>query len=247
MDIFLVTTGFFAGLLSGFFGVGGGTVTVPMLVFLGLGLKEAIAISAMQMSFSSLFGSYINYKNSVFDFKAAIPFLLGGAFGGVMGAYFAGVADEKTLALILLSFMIFTIIKLFLSPAKREASEEANNPPLFFAIGLIVGAFGSSVGIGGALLLTPILVGFLGFGLKKAIGITLFYVISTSIFAAISFYISGALDVTKGLQVAIAAVFGVYLGIYMAQKTDAKKHKGLMLALYLLITASLIFEFFWER
>lgn len=247
MDIYLATTGFLAGVLSGFFGVGGGTITVPTLVFLGLNIKEAIAISAMQMSFSSVFGSYFNYKKSVFDAKAALPFLLGGAFGGVAGAYFAGVADEETLAFILLAFMIFTVVKLFTSPATREALEEINNPPLFFAIGLFIGALGSSVGIGGALLLAPVLVGFLGFGLKKAIGVTLFYVVSTSVFAAISFYIAGVLDVQKALYVAIPSVFGVYLGVYMASKTDAKKHKGLMLALYLFITASLIYEFFWER
>lgn len=247
MDIFLVTIGFLAGILSGFFGVGGGTITVPLLIALGLGIKEAIAVSAMQMSFSSVFGSYINYKKSVFDAKAAIPFLLGGAFGGVVGAYFTHVANDKTLVLILLIFMVFTVAKLFLSPAHREAHEEKNNPPLFFVIGLFIGALGSSVGIGGALLLAPVLVGFLGFGLKKAIGVTLFYVISTSVFAAISFYIVGVLDVAKGLQVAIPAVFGVYLGNYMASKTEANKHKGLMLALYAFITASLIFEFFWKR
>ncbi len=247
MDIFLATTGFLAGTLSGFFGVGGGTITVPLLIGLGIGIKEAIAVSAMQMSFSSVFGSYINYKKSVFDAKTATPFLLGGAFGGMAGAYFAEIANEKILALILLAFMVFTVVKLFLSPAIREADEEKNNPPLFFAIGIFIGALGSSVGIGGALLLTPVLVGFLGFGLKKAIGVTLFYVISTSIFAATSFYISGILDVRKGIQVAVPAVAGVYLGIYMASKTEANKHKGLMLALYLFITASLIFEFFWKR
>ncbi len=247
MDIFLVTTGFLAGVLSGFFGVGGGTITVPMLIFLGVHIKEAIAISAFQMSFSSVFGSYLNYKNSVFDVKAAMPFLFGGAFGGIVGAYFTHMANDKTLVLILFVFMVFTATNLFLSPATRELSEEKNNPLLFFAIGLFIGTLGSSVGIGGALLLTPVLVGFLGFGLKKAIGITLFYVISTSIFAAASFYISGILDVAKGLQVAIPALAGVYLGIYMASNTDAKKHKGLMLALYLFIAASLIFEFFWER
>lgn len=244
MDIFLVTTGLFAGILSGFFGVGGGTITVPMLIFLGLNIKEAIAISTMQMSFSSVFGSYINYKNSVFDARAAMPFLLGGALGGVIGAHFTKIADEKTLALILLAFMVFAIIKLLTSPADRDESHEKKNSPIFFAIGLFIGALGSSVGIGGALLLVPVLVGFLGFGLKKAIGITLFYVISTSVFAAVSFYLAGVLDVDKGFLVAVPAVVGVYIGIYMASKTHATKHKGMMLALYFFITASLVYEFF---
>jgi hypothetical protein len=173
-----------------------------------------------------------------------MPFLLGGALGGVVGAHFTKMADEKTLALILLAFMVFAIIKLLTSPADRHESHEKKSPPLFFAIGLFIGALGSSVGIGGALLLAPVLVGFLGFGLKKAIGITLFYVISTSVFAAASFYLAGVLDVAKGLLVAVPAVVGVYIGIYMASKTHATKHKGMMLALYFFITGSLIYEFF---
>ncbi len=244
MDIFLTTTGLLAGILSGFFGVGGGTITVPMLVFAGLNIKSAIAISAFQMSFGSVFGSYINYKKAVFEPRAVMPFLLGGAFGGVAGAKFAGFASETTLALILIVFMIFTIVKLFLSPAERDGADEKNYPLLFLAVGAIIGALGSSVGIGGALLLAPILVGFFGFSLKKAIGVTLFYVISTSIFAMISFYMMGVLDVAKGLQVALPSLFGVYLGIYMGQKTNPVKHKGLLLALYVFITASLLYEFF---
>ena len=245
MDIFLVTTGLFAGILSGFFGVGGGTITVPMLVFAGLNIKAAIAISAFQMTFSSIFGSYINIKKSVFDAKTAAPFLAGGAIGGVAGAHFAGVASEKTLAFILLAFMVFTIIKLVTSPAERAGSDEKNYPFVFFAVGAAIGALGSSVGIGGALLLAPVLVGFFGFSLKKAIGVTLFYVISTSIFASISFYLSGVLDISTGLWVAVPALFGVYLGIYMASKTEPKKHKGLLIALYVFIAISLILEFFW--
>lgn len=246
MDIFLVTTGLFAGILSGFFGVGGGTITVPMLVFAGLNIKSAIAISAFQMTFSSIFGSYINIKKSVFDAKTATPFLLGGAIGGVAGAAFAQIASEKMLAAILLSFMLFTLIKLVTSPAQRGEDEEKNYPFVFFAVGALIGAFGSSVGIGGALLLAPVLVGFFGFSLKKAIGITLFYVISTSVFASISFYLSGVLDISKAIWVAVPALFGVYLGIYMASKTEPKKHKGLLIALYIFITLSLIFEFFWK-
>lgn len=247
MDIFLVTTGFLAGVLSGFFGVGGGTITVPVLVFLGISLKEAIAISALQMSFSSVFGSYINHKKSVFEPKTAMPFLLGGAFGGLGGSYLTVIADDKILALILLAFMVFTIAKLYLSPAVREAQEEKNSPTLFFVLGVAIGAFGSSVGIGGALLLGPVLVAYFGFGLKKAIGVTLFYVVSTSIFATVGFMMNGMLDIAKGVQVALPAIGGVYLGIHMALKTEANKHKALLIALYLLITASMIYEFFWEK
>lgn len=247
MNIDLLMTGLLAGILSGFFGVGGGTITVPMLIFLGLGIKPSIAISAFQMSFSSLFGSYINHKHAVFDAKEALPFLIGGGVGGIAGAHITGIASDKTLILIFLSLVVFTIIKLFFSPAESDPGNETKSKIAFILSGFLCGAAGSCVGIGGALLMTPVLVGFMHFGLKKAIGISLFFVISTSIFAAISFYINGLLDLHKALQVAIPSLLGVYVGIFMASKTNAKKHKGLLLALYVLLSVSLIYEYFWKQ
>jgi uncharacterized membrane protein YfcA len=58
-------------------------------------------------------------------------------------------------------------------------------------------------------------------------------------------YCLGVLGISKAIWVAVPALFGVYLGIYMASKTEPKKHKGLLIALYVFIAISLILEFFW--
>jgi uncharacterized membrane protein YfcA len=58
----LVTLGIVVGTLSGFFGIGGGTVLVPMLLALGYDTKVAIGIAVVQMVFSSIYGSYLNKK-----------------------------------------------------------------------------------------------------------------------------------------------------------------------------------------
>jgi len=42
MTLELVAIGIAVGTLSGFFGVGGGTITVPLLLYLGFDIKEAI-------------------------------------------------------------------------------------------------------------------------------------------------------------------------------------------------------------
>ncbi|MCB4760593.1 MAG: TSUP family transporter, partial [Sulfurovum sp.] len=60
MFIELVPVGIFIGTMSGFFGVGGGMILVPILLAIGFEIKDAIGISIVQMTFSSIFGSYLN-------------------------------------------------------------------------------------------------------------------------------------------------------------------------------------------
>jgi len=53
MLVLLAGLGVFVGFISGFFAIGGGTVLVPALLFLGYDIKYAIGISVTQMVFSS--------------------------------------------------------------------------------------------------------------------------------------------------------------------------------------------------
>ena len=78
--------GIIVGMLSGFFGVGGGTVLVPLLLFLGYETKVAIGISVIQMVFSSIYGSYLNNKKGTLD----VSMVLFIGIGGFVGALFSG-------------------------------------------------------------------------------------------------------------------------------------------------------------
>ena len=81
-----ILIGVAVGFISGFFGIGGGTVVVHAMMLFGYDIKYAIGISIMQMIFSSIFGSFVNFKNKMLDVAPAL--VLG--FGGFCGALSSG-------------------------------------------------------------------------------------------------------------------------------------------------------------
>ena len=84
--ITLLFVGICTGIISGLFGIGGGAIIVPTMILLGNDIKIAVGISIMQMMFSSLYGSYVNYKKKNLDLKDGLYV----GFGGLIGASFSG-------------------------------------------------------------------------------------------------------------------------------------------------------------
>jgi uncharacterized membrane protein YfcA len=234
MIIELAVIGIFVGFISGFFGVGGGTILVPILMYMGFDIKDAIGISVVQMLFSSLFGSYLNYKRGTLKISSTIFFGFGGLLGALGSGYLVHILSSKTLTILLLVVILYSIYKFFKSPHLSD-KKEIENRALFFVIGVFIGLFAMSVGIGGALLLTPIMVGFLHFDIKKAVSAALFFVVFSSLSGFISLSYYGYIDYTHGALIGLASLVGVYFGISVAHKTDPKRHKNLILLLNFII------------
>ena len=72
VELFIIGIG--VGYIAGFFGIGGGTVVVPIMVAFGYDIKTAIGISVMQMIFSATFGSYLNYKAGLLKLNRGVFF-----------------------------------------------------------------------------------------------------------------------------------------------------------------------------
>jgi uncharacterized membrane protein YfcA len=231
--------GLIIGFISGFFGIGGGTLLVPTLLYLGFSIKHAIGVSVMQMVFSSIFGSYLNLKKGNFQIKDGL--ILG--IGGFCGAQGSGFLVNHLSSVILSSIFLFSvclaILKFFKSSPESDLPE-VESKFLLFLVGLFVGLIAISVGIGGGLFLTPILVGFMNYDIKKAISMSLFFIIFSSVSGFISMSQFGLIDYKVGLIVGISSLLGVFLGIKTSHNLDKKKHKTLLLGLYFVILAMTI-------
>ena len=239
MSVELLVAGILVGGISGFFGIGGGTILVPILLYLGFDIKEAIGISIVQMVFSSFFGSYLNLRKGTLKISSTIFFGFGGFLGGLSSGYIVDNLSSQTLTWMFLAVVLYAIYKFFHAPSVSH-QKPIENRLLFLGIGIMIGMFATSIGIGGALLLTPIMVGFLHYDIKTAVSTALFFVVFSSISGLISLSSYGYVDYSSGIMIGIASLIGVYFGVQLAHKTEAKKHKNMILGLNFIILALII-------
>jgi uncharacterized protein len=88
LDVFvLLGLGAAVGFLSGVFGVGGGFLLTPLLIFIGVPPAVAVASSANQLVGASLSGVMAHLRRGNVDFKMGFALLLGGLAGSVLGVW----------------------------------------------------------------------------------------------------------------------------------------------------------------
>lgn len=240
----LIALGLMTGFLSGFFGIGGGTILVPLLLLAGYETKVAIGISVVQMVFSSLFGSYLNNKKGTLDLKLVTYIGLGGFAGAQLSGFITSGFSDKSLETIFLGFALFALVRLFMKTSEDKEQKNDVNPIILIFIGFVIGVASMAIGVGGSLVLTPILVGFFHFPLKKAISAGLFFVVFSSASGAISHILQGHVDIKSGLIVGLASLAGVYIGVMKKDTISHTMQKKLIVAFYLCVVSYMFYRVF---
>ena len=110
VNIFLILgMGGAVGFLSGLFGVGGGFLMTPLLIFIGVPPPVAVGTEANQIVASSVSGVLAHWRRANVDFKMGFVLLLGGFVGSSLGVIlFKYLQNQGQLDLVIkLSYVIF--------------------------------------------------------------------------------------------------------------------------------------------
>jgi uncharacterized protein len=105
----IIALGGMVGFLSGMFGVGGGFLTTPLLIFYGIPPAVAVASSATQITGASVSGMIAYWKRGAVDFKMGAVLVGGGLTGSAIGAgIFRLLRDVGQLDLVIsLTYVLF--------------------------------------------------------------------------------------------------------------------------------------------
>ena len=195
MSVTAVVAGFFAG----FFGIGGGIITVPCLFynFGAVGIdKSFIMHLAVGTSFAiivptAIMSVFTHYKHQAVDFNIIKTYGIFVVIGVIIGTFFA--ASMQTKSLVLFFSIIIYLLALNLIFLKDKTKIRLKFTLLQRTVfGFIVGFVSSLMGIGGAIMNVPILK-FVGYTINKAIGSAASIGFLISVFGFLGFLVSGIL------------------------------------------------------
>ena len=195
--LIMSVTALFAGFFAGFFGIGGGIITVPCLfyIFGAVGIdKSFIMHLAVGTSFAiivptAMMSVFTHYKHKAVDFGVVKTYGIFVVIGVVIGTFFAASMNTKSLVLFFSVIMYLLALNLIFLKDKTKIKLKFTLLQRT-VLGFIVGFVSSLMGIGGAIMNVPILK-FVGYTINKAIGSAASIGFLISVFGCLGFLISG--------------------------------------------------------
>lgn len=193
----LLATGLLVGMLAGLLGVGGGVVSVPILldVFAFVGVPQAsvtpLAIGTSQacILIASLAAAHAHWRAGTIDRGLVRAWLPALAIGTCLGLALAPLASAKVLTGLFAIVAAALAMKMALGNRLVLALRQPQGAAFHLAPGL-VGALSAAVAVGGGTLSTPVLSLF-SFPLHRAIGAGALFNLVVALPATVAFVASG--------------------------------------------------------
>ena len=252
--LIILALGLTVGVLVGLLGIGGGVVLVPAMVYL-LGYDQHLAQG------TSLFillppiglGALREYwKNGQVDLPAGIYCAIGFLLGGYVGGRIAVPMPSRDLRGVFGCFLILSAVllwrKTLASPKPASVATGVRTNNLLRTLGILVvaafcGVAAGMVGIGGGVLLVPLLGLLFGFSQHRAQGTSLVALIPpTGLLAFLAYAKAGYVSWQTGLLLIPGVFVGGILGGQLARRLNPLRMRQVFAALMFLLGAWQVFS-----
>ncbi|EPD51046.1 hypothetical protein HMPREF1210_02237 [Paenisporosarcina sp. HGH0030] len=241
MDYFLL---YFIGVTATTIGTlagGGGLISLPTMLLLGMPIHSAIGankVSNTVSSFSSFFTLYKRKQISLKDSLWLIPISLG---GGVTGGFIASQLSANNLYALAIFLLAFAFVTSFIGKGNFTGEEPLKltkvSGPGLFGIGIYDGLFGPGQGT-----LMLYLFSYLNIAYVKSVGLVRLATFSSCFGAAISYIISGAIIWPLTLALMAGSITGAQLGVRIAEKIKPQYVKPILRVVTALLILQLVVE-----
>lgn len=213
--------GFGVGAFSGLLGVGGGILLVPFLVLArAFPQKRAQATSLVMVACAALFGALTYAWDGAVAWLPSMLILAGGLAGSLLGSHLVLRTASHVLQAGFGLLMIVVAGYLFIGAPASTNAVVADITVVsvlgYLLSGVVMGVLSALFGIGGGIVLIPILVGVFGYSQQLAAGTSLAVMTGVALIGAIRLSQAKLTDWRSGLTFGLASIPGALIGASIA-------------------------------
>lgn len=251
--LILALTGSAIGFASGFFGIGGGFLMVPVQYWLltGLGvdptlsLRIAFGTSLAVIVPTALSGTWGHHCRHCVLVRPLLLMVVPGILGAVAGAAISIHAPGRLMECLFGVLLLLAAIRMYFTSTLSGEGRIRQNPGLYLFWGFVFGFVSGLFGIGGGIVMVPVMTTVLGIPLRQAIGTSTAFMLCSAATGVVSYIAGGAnvpglppfsLGYVNGMFWAVLSLASVpcaFLGVRAAHTVSPEKIRLLFVILML--------------
>ncbi|MFP4393217.1 MAG: sulfite exporter TauE/SafE family protein [Desulfohalobiaceae bacterium] len=197
--IALLITGLGVGFASGLLGVGGCFIMVPVQfwVLQSMGVDPTIAIriafgtNLLVVLPTALSGALTHHTKGAVLWKQGVILGVIAAFGAFLGGYFASNISGAMLTKLFGVAIIVGAIRMLTAKPPKVDEHPSENILVYVLWGIILGIVSGLIGIGGGVLMIPVMVVFLKFSMHQAVGTSTALMMFAAIGGVLAYMLNG--------------------------------------------------------
>lgn len=242
----LFGTGLAAGFVDTVAG-GGGLITLPMLLSLGLPPKDALGTNKFQSSFGSGSATFHYARAGVVNLQECWSGILFTLVGTSLGALAVLRVDPAFLKQLIPILLVGIIIYLIVRPGigSKEIQPRIKAGMFYPIFGLGLGFYDGFFGPGTGSFWAVVFMFFLGFNMTKATGYTKAMNFTSNLFSLIVFIIGRRVHYDYGVVMAAGQLIGARFGAREVIQRGARFIRPVFLIVVVALTLKLLYDGFW--
>jgi uncharacterized membrane protein YfcA len=239
--LILIVVGLAAGLVDAMAG-GGGIITVPVLLNLGLPVPVALGTNKLQGSFGSVVAARHYLRSGMVNLRECRLGIVTTLIGALGGAGVVHLIDNRLLEAVIPWMLAAIVLYSIVRPqvGVQDHPPRLRATPFFALFGLGLGFYDGFFGPGTGSFWTIALVVVMGFNFARATGVTK-VMNATSNLAALGFFVlAGEVNYTAGLTMGAGQIVGARLGSALVVRRGARFVRPLFQTMAILVTLRLL-------
>nr|MBP3724274.1 TSUP family transporter [Campylobacter sp.] len=228
--ILLFVVGVFSGFVDSIAG-GGGLITIPALLAVGIPEHVALATNKLQSTFGSFSASYNFAKKGFIKFSELLSGIIWTFVGAIFGTISVLLIDPQIIKILIPLMLVGIFLYTIFSPniGEFEKEKKMSQKSFYVVFGLIIGFYDGFLGPGTGSFWMFAMIALIGLEMKKAVAHTKALNFTSNIVSLVVFILGGQILWIIGFIMGFGQLLGAYIGSTMVVKKEIKFIKTIFL------------------